>query len=236
MPRAAFYDAVRESPFGGRLSRGQVEGMEIILDEWLGRDHSDSRWLAYMLATVFHETARTMQPIRERGGAAYFRRMYDPEGARPHVARALGNTEPGDGARFCGRGFVQLTGRANYRRMAELTGHDLVDDPDKAMAPAIATEILFEGMIGGHFTGHALGDHFNAETADWNGARRIVNGTDRAAEIAGYGRAFHAAAELLDGDSAGSAPDGQTEQEHNDSAFLTRLLAFLRAVFTGGKR
>ncbi len=42
----------------------------------------------------------------------------------------LGNTEPGDGFRFRGRGFIQLTGRANYTRMAELTGMPLVDDPD----------------------------------------------------------------------------------------------------------
>lgn len=42
----------------------------------------------------------------------------------------LGNTEPGDGYRFRGRGFIQLTGRANYTQMAELTGIPLVEDPD----------------------------------------------------------------------------------------------------------
>lgn len=202
MSNKTFFDAVRDSLFGGRLGQDQVAGIEALCDDWGRRGLSDPRWLAYMLATTFHETARTMEPIRERGGEAYFHRMYDPAGERPHVARALGNSEPGDGIRFHGRGFVQLTGRANYARMAKLTGHDLVDDPERAMEPGIATAILFEGMIDGHFTGHKLADYFG-ETADWVNARRIVNGLDRAEEIAGHGRAFHAAL------TAGEAADGR---------------------------
>lgn len=63
-----------------------------------------------MLATTKHETASTMQPIDEYGDSAYFTQMHENRSD-------LGNTEPGDGARFHGRGFVQLTGRLNCTAM-----------------------------------------------------------------------------------------------------------------------
>lgn len=235
MERRLFFDAARRSPFGGSLTQGQVDGIDVIVDEWQRRALTDSRWLAYMLATTFHETARTMQPIREFGGADYFRRMYDIAGARPHVARDLGNTEPGDGVRFHGRGFVQLTGRSNYRRMSALVGRDLVAEPDLALDAAIATEILFEGMIGGLFTGHRLGQYFDGTRADWRGARRIVNGLDRADAIAGHGRAFHAAVELLKPDTIHAdepRPGPAAECGEKTGGWLA---AFLRSVLTGGR-
>lgn len=102
MNRAHFYAPVRSSLFGGLLSQSQVSGMEAVLDE-AGKTFTDPRWLAYMLATAFHETGQTMQPIHERGGADYFFRMYDPKGQRPKVAADLGNTQTGDGVRFAGR-------------------------------------------------------------------------------------------------------------------------------------
>jgi len=112
--RRFFFDHVRLALFGGSLKKTQVAGLSAILDEWEANHAAqDDRWLAYMLATTFHETAMTIQPIARYGTTAYFTRMYDPLGANPALARRLGNTEPGDGPRFCGRGFVQLTGRAN---------------------------------------------------------------------------------------------------------------------------
>lgn len=74
-------------------------------------------------------------PEREQGSEAYFRRMYE-------FKRALGNTEPGDGARFCGRGFIPVLGRAEYARFGKLVGADLVEDPERALEPALAARIL----------------------------------------------------------------------------------------------
>lgn len=188
--RSAFFDAVREKPFGGRLSQSQVDGMGAILDA-CPPDLSTDR-LAYCLATPVIETANTMQPIKEYGGAAYFKRMYDIQGERPAKAKELGNLRPGDGALFCGRGYVQLTGRANYakatKRLLALgylpAGSDLEATPDLAMHPDVAAAILFVGMGEGWFTGQRLSDYFGAGKADAVGARRIINGQDRAAEIA----------------------------------------------------
>ena len=100
-----------------------------------------------------------MQPIKEYGGARYFFRMYDKDGERPHVARRLGNIASGDGALFHGRGFVQLTGRVNYADWQNRLGVDLTSGPaaaDQVLDLDVATQILFEGMILGTFTGKKI--------------------------------------------------------------------------------
>lgn len=180
MTDAAKFFATVRTHFGP-LDQGQVDGFNVLLD---ATAHWPVSWRAYALATAWHETGFTMRPIKERGGTAYFKRMYDIQGERPDKARELGNRLPGDGAKFAGRGYVQLTGRANYAR------YGLSDTPDDAMKPAVAARILVEGMEGGHFTGKALADYL---PGDYIGARRIINGTDRANTIAGHAVAFERA-------------------------------------------
>lgn len=192
--RAFFFAYVRQHLFGGRLKSAQVEGLLGILDEWEARHaRKDDRWLAYMLATAHHETDRSMQPIREYGGQVWFRQMYDLTGARPQLALRNGNTTPGDGLKYYGRGFVQLTWKSNYARAGAALGVDLVAEPDLALDLTLATKIMFLGMQRGWFTGRKLADSFNPERGDWVGARRIINGTDKATLIAGYGQAYYAA-------------------------------------------
>lgn len=192
--RRFFFDSVRTRPFAGRLTARQVEGLTAILDVWeSSSERRDDRWLAYMLATAFHETATTMQPIREYGGNSYFTKMYDVEGANPARARRMGNTEPGDGPRYCGRGYVQLTWKANYAAMSPIVDADLVADPDKAMDPTIACKVMFHGMVDGLFTGRRLENYFQGATEEWVNARRIINGLDRAQIVAGYARNFYSA-------------------------------------------
>ena len=99
----------------------------------------------------------------------------------------------GDGSLFIGRGFVQLTGRANYTAWAGHLNLDLVNNPDLALDLTAALRILDYGMVHGTFTGKRLAQYFNSTTEDWIGARRIINGQDKAANIADYGHAFYAA-------------------------------------------
>jgi putative chitinase len=193
--RTYFFKAVRPI-FNGRLTPAQVQGMEVILTAAQAHNPAmDRRWLAYELATTAHETAYTMRPIIEHGGREYFFRMYDPGSPIPRRATLskLNGARPGDGPIFYGRGYVQLTWRTNYEAMGRFLGVDLSSTPaaaDRALDPPIAARIMFEGMERGMFTGKKLADYFNDTTTDWVGARRIINGLDKAKEIGELGKRF----------------------------------------------
>lgn len=185
---AAFYKRIRERDLlGPVLTQAEVDGCEAIIAGAFAAGWSDAD-LAYGLATAWHETAHTMQPIKERGGPEYLRRNYDVTGRRPDTARKMGNTTPGDGVRYAGRGFVQLTWKHNYKVAGDKLGIDLIADPDKAMVPIVAGAIMAWGMKEGWFTGKKLSDYLPrvgmATYGQFVNARRIINGTDRAADIA----------------------------------------------------
>lgn len=197
--RKFFFDQVRSTLFTGKLSAGQVSGMTGILDSWEARPNPrDDRWLAYALGTAFHETGFTMQPVRERGGRDYFFRMYDPGSPLPNraaLARRNG-AQPGDGVLFYGRGFVQLTWRANYQKMENAFGVELTRDAaaaDHALDDDLAAKIMFKGMTDGIFTGVGFAKYFNTTAEDWKNARKIINGLDCADAIAVYAKKFYAA-------------------------------------------
>ena len=196
--RKEFYSQIRTTLVKGGLSQPQVDGFEAILDEWEKRKLTDLRWLAYIMATAWHETAQRMQPIEEFGrgrGKAYAPTYY-------------------------GRGFVQITWERNYARLSDVIGVDLVTHPEKALEMDNAIQILFVGMIDGLFTGKALSDYFD-KNADWRGARAIVNGKDRAAEIAGYAQKIWDSLRLASGDSlmniAPSADFALVEDNHGEA-------------------
>lgn len=201
--RVAFYLAVKKQGlFGGVLNASQVAGMEGILDGWEKAKLTDLRWLAYMLATAYHETSRTMRAIRETKAAnddaaiAILDRSF-AAGKLSWVKTPYWHRDA-DGKSWLGRGLVQLTHKKNYQAMSDILGVDLVDQPSYALNDEIAVEIMIEGMtrgvsLKGDFTGKSLEDYFNATTEDWTNARRIINGVESAALVAGYGRKFHAA-------------------------------------------
>ena len=174
--------------FHGILSQQQVDGIEALLAATEGLPIT---FRAYLMATAAHETDQTMQPITEYGGRKYFEK-YDTG----KLAKALGNTPAadGDGYTYRGRGYVQLTGRANYAKAGDALGLDLLRKPDLALQPSVAALILVRGCCDGWFTGKKLADYL---PGDYRGARRVVNGTDKADLIAGYAREFEAALRLL---------------------------------------
>jgi putative chitinase len=177
--RDYFFDNVRHYLGSGSLTQDQVDGCTVLLD-WFDTEnppipeqhHLDDRMFAYCLATAWHETAFTMQPVTEYGGEDYLK-------SKPYYP-------------WYGRGYVQLTWDYNYQKQDDkLTlGGKLMADPDLALDPTIATKILLLGMADGDFTGKRLGNYFTDDLSDWYNARRIVNGTDKANDIAKYGELF----------------------------------------------
>lgn len=180
MDHAKFFARLRArdcAVFGTSLSQKQVDGLNVLLAE-ADKRRTPLKWLAYILATAYHETAHTMQPIAEYGKGKG-RKYGVPAGPYGQV--------------YYGRGYVQLTWLENYQKASKKIGVDLVPYPDRAMEPRIAALILFAGMGEGWFTGKKLSDYITDAKADYTGARRIVNGVDRAGLIAKYAVAFESA-------------------------------------------
>lgn len=190
--RQVFFARIRNTACKGHLAQEQVDGAETLLSLFEAHDWPLA-WAAYGFATAFWETDFTLQPIAEKGGTAYLTRMYDVTGNRPTLARRMGNTRPGDGVRFCGRGYVQLTWYANYKKAKFATGVDLLANPARAMEPVLAGRIMISGMTEGWFTGKRMADYLNTRAPDYINARRIINGTDKAAPIAALAHQFEAA-------------------------------------------
>lgn len=180
--RATFFSEYRAG-FGKLRDQSQVDGLEVLLDLMEADPWPDIRQAAYFLATVKHECADTWQPIEERGSPEYFDRY---EGRS-----SLGNTEPGDGRLFKGRGYPMTTGRRNYTLFSERLGIDFVGTPRLMLLPKHAYAVAKIGMLEGLFTGKKISDYIGPAGTDWVNARRTVNGLDKAELIAGYARTFH---------------------------------------------
>ena len=187
----AFFDHCRSTILGPTLSQEEVEGCEAIL---AAMDGAPIAYTAYALATAFHETAHTLQPVKEFGGWKYLAK-YDTG----KLAQALGNTSDadGDGQLYAGRGYVQLTGRANYRKAGVKLGLNLLGYPDMALEPDVAAKIMRQGMDEGWFTGKKFSSYLPADKPalldEFRLARKIINGLDKANLIASHAVQFQMA-------------------------------------------
>ena len=168
-----------------KLTNAQKDALENIftgIEEYIEADSSYICTLpkiAYMLATAKHETGHTFEPITEKGKISYFNR-YDPILAdterRRAVAKANGNISEGDGFKYRGRGYVQLTWYNNYKQAGSYLGKDLVNNPELALDQKDATKIMIYGMETGMFTGKKMSGYISDSKKDYLNARRIING------------------------------------------------------------
>lgn len=197
MDRAKFYADVRASLFDGRLSDEQVKGMDPLLDE-CQKNLDDVRHAAYVLGGVYWETGRKMTPVREgfaktdAGARAAVNKLAKKRGTNSAVARYARPAGP-HGHVYYGRGRIQNTWLENYERLQRRFGKPYVANPDLLLDSAADAEVTVIGHAEGIWTGKKLADYISGDKADYFGARRIINGTDRAAEIATYAKKFEAA-------------------------------------------
>jgi len=174
--------------FGGHLSQSQVNGIERMLKEIAAQGIADERHAAYILATQFHETGKTMQPVQEgeRGKGRRYGQKIKRNGtpyAKPDKI-------------YYGRGDVQITWYDNYQYIGKLLGLDLLNNPELCLDPAISAKIAVFGMIKGVFTGVKLSTYFNKDRDDSVNARKIINGNDCDMLISTYHHAFLKALEV----------------------------------------
>lgn len=125
--------------------------------------------LAYMLATAMWETGQ-FKYLDEQGSEKYFSKYQNK----------ICNTQTGDAQRYRGRGYVQLTGRANYKTATEklnLPGVNFEDSPFLAADPKYAYQIMVRGCLEGWFTGRKLSDYVTVDGSkrDYKNARNVIN-------------------------------------------------------------
>ncbi len=169
----------------GKLKQSQVDGLESLLTGIENdADITDLRWAAYMFATVKHECDNTWHPIEEYGKGK----------GRPYGKPVTVTNEQGQPVSvvYYGRGYVQLTWHTNYLKVGQELGlgNQLEIHPEKALDPETAYRIMSLGMRTGIFTTKKLSDYINATKCDYVNARRIINGLDKARNIAEYAQDF----------------------------------------------
>lgn len=197
------FASLRKTLFKRGFNQGQVDGINGILAAMDQVGDGDKDTLAYALATAYHETGARMVPVREGfaktdlGARRAVNNLAKKRGPKSAVARYAQPTGP-YGHVYYGRGHVQLTWLENYQKASKIAGADLVKDPDKMLDPTISARVLIHGLVtgqwgGGKGIGQYEGEDDYLDDKEAAQARRTVNGTDKAALIAGYHKAFYAA-------------------------------------------
>lgn len=160
------------------------QAVRLIVMACLDEGVTNERQIAYVLATAEHESQNFRSP-EENGGRKQAAEIGYRGGERAGY---------GSGEEYFGRGYAHLTHWENYRDLGETLGlgNELLENPSLAADPEVASRVLVVGMRDGHFTGRRLDDYVTADRTDYANARRIVNGTDRAADVAALARDWEA--------------------------------------------
>jgi hypothetical protein len=187
----------------GKLTQSQVAEIEFIVSA-MDQDKSISYpQAAYMLATTWHETAARMLPIEEYGKGknrtygTWYRNSIGALHSFIDGSKRSAYLHSDYPYLYYGRGYVQLTWYFNYENASKKIGVDFLNNPDLVMNKNHAVKIMIQGMKEGWFTGRKLSDYIYQSKKDYEGARRIINGTDKAKLIAGYAETFEKALRSL---------------------------------------
>lgn len=185
---AELYSAVTKLQ-GFALSQEQADNIALIYAAFVKHGGIRKRHIAYIIATAYHEGVRK----EKMAGKIILRRIVSVEEIGKGKGKPYGNkikyskkhyTTPDK--LYYGRGFVQLTWYEIYDKFGKILGVDLLNNPELALEPKVAAEIIVVGMMKGLFTGVRLENYFNDSKTDAVNARRIINILDSAELISGY--------------------------------------------------
>ena len=234
-----FFSKVRKLIHRRGMKDIQFQTYKQIINYWNSHsDMNDRRWLAYVLATAYHETQ--LRPVREgfKKTDAQSRRHVTRMWNRRQITLPYHRPDRTTGHVYYGRGYVQLTWAENYKKMGRAIGMGdrLYRDPDLVLDPEIASKILFVGMLKGKFRyskrkapkgWQKLRMFFNGNHENWYRARNIINGDLRknGNRIAGYGRKYVKAIRFQQGPvkSTAPTPDPDPEIETGDGEVVPVL-------------
>lgn len=189
------FDIIRKK--FGTLTQEKVDNINLIVAtaEKYGLTYPQT---AYVLATVAWETGRTFKAIAEYGkgkGRKYGTLYTNSKGQKYGIAGSDGRTYLYSEYPhlYYGRGHTQNTWLDNYKYIKQRTGVDVVNNPDLLLDDKLSIEVTVLALKEGWYTGKKLSDYINNTKKDYVGARRCVNGTDKAREIADYAVVFEKA-------------------------------------------
>lgn len=171
-----FYKRIREVKLFDKLSQIQVDTIDALLNEIDKQSITDNRQVAYIFATAYWEAHNPkkpelrLTPMKEFGGETYLKgKKYYP---------------------YYGRGLSQITWDYNYKKEGQRLSLDLLTNPDLILDIPVAANSHIHCMKTGAYTGKKLSDYINDQKCDFEGARKIINGTDKKAEIAAIAQKF----------------------------------------------
>lgn len=176
------------------MTQGVVDTVNTIVDTYYSEYLSDGdpNHLAYLLATAYHESYHgslnpEWVPVREgfaktnSGAISAVTKLYNQKRISRNYALPDRN-----GRSYYGRGYVQITHPENYDKLGKLIGVNLLEFPDLALHRDVAAKALVIGGVEGIYTGKKLSDFDVSDGGfDAYNARRVINGLDKAAKIAG---------------------------------------------------
>lgn len=190
------WNKLKKDLFGGSFKQSQVDGLNFKIQAFNEMGVTNIKHAAYMLATSYHETAATMLPITEYGkgkGKAYgtwYKNSIGAEYSWKNGNKNIAYMKNKYPYLYYGRGDVQLTWYDNYEKAGKELKVDLLGNPDKALDPIISAKVMILGMRYGWFTKRNLDRYINEKGCDYVEARRIINGNDKAEQIASYAKKF----------------------------------------------
>ena len=179
-----FFSAIKSNGLFKSLSQSQVDGINALLNEAKEQGIEDTRQLAYILGTVYHEVDKTMQPIEEYGKGK--NRTYG------HKVKYSGKPYVEPDKIYYGRGHTQNTWYEIYEKLTKANAHgwDFLNNPELLLQTMPSAWATCYAMKTGLYTGKKLSTYINDAGCDFLNSRRIVNSLDKAELIMGYASKF----------------------------------------------